>query len=65
MQSYNKNISYYFNLLLPHEQLKEINELITHFSKHTHHRHDFRMNNFKIMSLKKIKKDISRMNVHT
>ena len=62
MHTYNKNISYHFDLLSPHEQLKEINELITYFSKHTHSRHDFRESYSKTMSLKNIKKDIlSRM----
>ena len=62
MHTHNKKISYYFNLLSPHEQLKEINELITYFSKHTHRRHDFRGSYSKIMSLKNMKKDIlSRM----
>ena len=62
MHTYNKNISYYFNLLSTHEQLKEINELITYFSKHTHSRHDFRGSYSKMMSLKNTKKDImSRM----
>ena len=56
MHTYNKKISYYFNLLSPHEQLKEINELITYFSKHTHRRHDFRESYSKKMSLKNIKK---------
>ena len=65
MYSYNKNLSYYFNLLPPHEQLKEINEMITCFSTHTHSRHQSRMNFTKVMRLKSIKKDIlSRMHVH-
>ena len=58
MHTYNKNISYYFNYLSPHEQFKEINEWITYFSKHTHLRHDFRGSYSKIMSLKNVKKDI-------
>ena len=57
MHVYNKKISYYFNLLSPHEQLKEINELIT-FSKRTHSRHDFTGSYSKIMSLRNMKKDI-------
>ena len=64
MHTYNKNISYYFNLLSPYEQHKEINELVTYFSKHTHRRHNFRGSYSKIMSLENIKKDImSRMHV--
>ena len=58
MRTYNKNISHYFNYLSPHEQLKEINELITYFTNHKHHHHNFRANYSKIMSLKSIKKDI-------
>ena len=62
MHTCNKNISYYLNSLSPHEQIKEINELITYFSKQTHRLHDFRINYSKKMSLKSIKKDIlSRM----
>ena len=64
MHTHNKNISYYFNLLSPYEQLKEINELITYFPKHTHRRHNFRGSYSKIISLKNIKKDIMlRMHV--
>ena len=62
MHTYNKNISYYFNLLSQHELLKDINKLITYFSKHIHTRHDFRGSYSKIMSLKNFKNDImSRM----
>lgn len=65
MYSYNKNLSYYFNLLPPHEQFKEINELITCFFKHTYPRHESRMNFTKVMSLKSIRKDmLSRTHVH-
>ena len=65
MHIYNRNIGYYFNLLSPHEKLKEINELITFFSKHTHRHHDFRGSSPEIMSLKHIKKEIlSRMHAH-
>ena len=56
MHIYNKNISYYLNLLSPHEQLKEINALISYFSKHTHSRHDFRGSYSKITSLKTLRR---------
>ena len=59
---YYNNLSYYFNLLPPHEQIKEINNLVMYFSKYAHRRHEYRMNYAKIVSLKNIKKEIlSRM----
>ena len=55
MHTYNKSISYYFNLLSPHEQLKEINELITYFSKHTQSSR-FQGSYSKITSLKTLRR---------
>ena len=52
------NLSYYSNLLPPHEQIKEINNLVMYFSKYAHRRHEYRMNYAKIVSLKNIKKEI-------
>ena len=58
MHTFNKNLNYYFEYLSPHEQFKEINEMIAYFTKNAHCYHNTKNTLSKIVSLKDIKKDI-------
>ena len=60
--TFNKNLNYYFEYLSPHEQLKELNEMVAYFSKKARCYHNTKNTLSKIVSLKDMKKDIlSRM----
>ena len=62
MHTSNGNLNYYFEYLSPHEQLKEINEMIAYFSKNARCYHNKKSTFSKLLSLEDIKKDIlSRM----